>query len=137
MPLTDEHKTVNPYLVILLVILLIFANLYYLDRSSGQGYTRVRERGEPPVATDSRILGSHILLAQDRDLVVNRCRLVFRGIRQNRIQIDLCLLELDPDYSYPHLVSRQKAEQGFRLGEMTLRLKRESYHRLQLEILSP
>lgn len=89
----------------------------------------------PEFQEDSRIFDNRILLRKDKAITVNKSRLVFRGMEGNRIRLDLYLLELDPDYAYPHYISEVASRGPFRLGDTQFQLLDISRGVLQLRIV--
>lgn len=89
----------------------------------------------PEFQEDSRILENRIVLRKDKSITVNRSRLVFKGFKDEKIHLDLYLLELDPDAAYPHYISKADALKGIRLGDSSFRLLKVSKRTLQLKIV--
>ena len=59
-----------------------------------------------------------MILLKDSSVVINKSKMVFRGIKDKKIHIDLYLLELDPESAYAHHISRDDASEVLRLGDM-------------------
>ena len=89
----------------------------------------------PEFQEDSRILENRIVLRKDKSITVNKSRLVFKGFKDNKIHLDLYLLELDPDAAYPHYISKADAFKGIRLGDSSFRLLKVNKGTLQLKIV--
>jgi hypothetical protein len=60
-------------------------------------------------------------------------KLTYRGIRGDRIMLDVTLLDLDPGYAYRRDIDIRSAERGFWLAEKYFRLL--SARRSVLEIM--
>jgi len=63
-----------------------------------------------------------IIIPAGEDVIVGKLKLHFRGYSDNKIHIDLSLLELDPDSIYPRSISKKEAEKGFALGGRSFKL---------------
>ncbi|WDP90344.1 MAG: hypothetical protein HUN04_11810 [Desulfobacter sp.] len=136
MPLTDRNRTLSPVLVFLLVIIPLFIGLYYWTVPSKPGVLIRMNNGQAVVhfVSTSKTIDDTVFLARDQALVMNGCKLIFRGIRDGEIRIDLIQLELDPESVYPQYLSIKKAESGFRLADSRFSLLSGNKSRLKLKI---
>ena len=89
----------------------------------------------PEFQEDSRIFDQRIVLRKDKSITVNRSRLVFKGVKDDLIHMDVFLLELDPDYAYPHYISQSDTKKLIRLGDSTFQVLKISRGALQLKIV--
>ena len=89
----------------------------------------------PEFQENSRILDRRIVLKKDKGIFINQSRLVFKGFKDEKIHLDLYLLELDPDAAYPHYISKADARRGIRLGDSRFQLLKVSKGTLQLKIM--
>ncbi|HCY87277.1 MAG TPA: hypothetical protein DHV36_19245 [Desulfobacteraceae bacterium] len=89
----------------------------------------------PEFQEDSRIFDRRIVLRKDKSITVNRSRLVFKGVKDDLIHMDVYLLELDPDYAYPHYISQSDPQKLIRLGDSTFQFLKISRGTLQLKIV--
>lgn len=135
MPLADKTRSMTPLFVFLLIVIPLFAGLYFLEPNQTTVLHDVRGSA---VATDDRpgsgILGNRLTLMREQGVTINKHRLVFRGIHGRGIRIDLFLLELDPESAYPQYLTPEKARQGFTMAEVRLFLLWVSQRRLKLRI---
>lgn len=95
----------------------------------------VQRMAMPEFQEDSKIFDSRIVLRKDKSITVNNSRLVFKGLKDKKIHLDVYLLELDPESAYPHYISKADAFKGIRVGDATFRLLKVSNRTLQLEIV--
>lgn len=135
-PLTDKNRTLAPALVFILLIVPLFIGLYFWMVPSRPGVLIRMSDGQAVVhfVKTSRIIDNTVFLARDQGLALNGCRLVFKGIRDGQLWIDLFQLELDPGYAYPQFVSIKKAKSGFRLAGKRFCLVSAHNSRLKLKM---
>ena len=84
---------------------------------------------------NAMVMNGRIVLNKDKSVTINRIRLVFKGLKDKTIHIDVCLLEFDPETSYPHFFSKADARKGFCVGDLKFQLLRVSTKILQLKII--
>jgi len=89
----------------------------------------------PEFQEDSRIFDKRIMLRKDKSVTLNKSKLVFKGIKDKMIHLDVYLLELDPEAAYPHYISKADALKGIRLGDSRFQLLKVSKKTLQLKIV--
>jgi hypothetical protein len=77
-------------------------------------YRRRAEAAQPH--RKSMVLADRAIMMKDEAVTINRTRLVFRGLQDGDIHLDLYLLDLDPQYPYLKKIPRRDARKGFRLG---------------------
>ncbi|MCG8634305.1 MAG: hypothetical protein MI863_10785 [Desulfobacterales bacterium] len=82
----------------------------------------------------STVLEDRVILVKGEPVTANRCRLVFKGIEEGRILLDLYLLELDPEYAYAQNISKTAAKEGVRLGDAEYQLISVNGRILKLKI---
>ena len=78
------------------------------------------------------VMTDRIVLIRDEAAEVDRIRMVYRGIEDDRILLDVYLLDLDPAYPYSRRISVAEAEKGIRIGPRGYRLKSVSRKSLVL-----
>lgn len=109
---------------------------YFADWKDPGFFTDTDQRQViPEFQEDSRAFGRRILLRKDKGIIVNKSRLVFKGVADHKIRLDVYLLELDRDYPYPHYISTDEAAGPFRLGDTRFQLLKVSGGSLQLEVV--
>ena len=60
---------------------------------------------------------NRLLLVKNQGVRIDETRLVYRGIQDGSLVIDLFILALDPHYGYPHHIGEEKAQKGFSIGD--------------------
>lgn len=134
MPVSNKTRSLAPFFVFLLIVIPLFAGLYFLEPPSNNVYQGVRERNAPvSYAPTTGIAGDRVTLMRGEAVVINRHRLVYRGITDQGIRIDLFLLELDPDYAYPQVLTKKQAKAGFRMADTRFTLQSVNRNRLKLK----
>ncbi len=100
----------------------------------GDQGTKYEYAPDLPIVSKERVL-----LAKDNKIIIDRTCIVFKNLKKDMVEIDLYLLELDPDVPYSLTFLKKDMNKGIRLGnnrfrlisvnEKKLKLKRlESYH---------
>ncbi len=89
----------------------------------------------PEFQEDSKILDNRIIFRKNKSISVNNSRLVFKGLKDDMIHLDLYLLELDPEFAYPQYISTADAFNGIRLGDSTFKLLKVNKRTLELKIV--
>jgi hypothetical protein len=89
----------------------------------------------PEFQEDSRILDQRIVLRKNKSITVNKNKLVFKGFKDERIHLDVYLLELDPEYAYSHYISTADTHKTIRLGDSIFQFLAVDKGVLQLKIV--
>jgi hypothetical protein len=136
-PLTSIYKSFS----ILLVLFLVSVPIFVSQSVSSSGTTRlsqrtIRSKTNTNFIQHSQILKGKVVLEKDESLTINNCRLVFRGVEDKIIHLDLYLLELDPEYPYPQHISKAAALEGIRMGDSEFQLISVDKKTLKLKINS-
>lgn len=116
-PLAKHKKSMTLMALMTLATLLVLGSIYWIRPQGNPLFEGVRERkADTDLSIRSRVQGDQVLLVRDSSLVLDDCRLEYKGIRDEMVCIDLYLLELDPETPYHHFISESYAGQGFRMG---------------------
>ena len=135
-PKPDKIAVISILIILFLISIPGVYAYYAMDGGRARFLTDTgQSRVVPEFQEASRSFNNRILLRKDKAFTVNKSRLVFRGIEDEKVRLDVYLLELDPEYAYPHYISTAKAGQEFQLGETRFRVLKMSRGTLQLEIL--
>ncbi len=105
-----------------LPMILVFMGLVYYLVAFAFHPERENIRATIDSSTIQPAFGRHIILPHGRTQTIGGLQLTFQGIQSDCLLIDVTLPDLDPDYVYHHRVPRQKAEKGFRLAHMNVRM---------------
>lgn len=134
MPLTNKARFPAILIMLFLTTVPLFTGIYLADPGTTSTlFEGVRQRkAQTILGKRSRVIGEKVYLLRDRELTVNNCKLIFKGIRDRRIRFDAFLLELDPEYAYPHIISIPDAKTGFRVGTTRFSLVSASKSKLTL-----
>ncbi len=123
-------------LIILFLISIPGFYAYYSTENKNTDFSQVTQRRAiPEFQEDSKIFNSRIVLRKDKSIVVNKSRLVFKGVKDQMVHLDVYLLELDPEYAYPHYISKSDVHKNIRLGNSTFQLLKVGKRTLQLNIV--
>jgi len=82
-----------------------------------QEAAKLREPIKLSSATNQRVV-----LMKNEPLTIDRTRLVYRGLDEDSVQVDLYLLDLDHEYAYPRRIPRSAEGKLLKLGGHNYRL---------------
>lgn len=123
MPFTTKYRLPAMLFCLFLTTLPLFVGIYFSDPDTGGIFQGVsRKKAELHTTPGSRVSDDKVLLLKDSGLIVNNCRLVYKGYTDKMIHLDIYLLELDPKTPYPRRISKPEAVSGVRLGDSEFRL---------------
>lgn len=87
---------------------------------------RERQRLKPPDTVN-------ISLGLDQEIQIGKNKLVFKGIENKILYLELFILELDPEAGYPRAIPISKARGGIQLGDHFYVLKSAGKSRIRLK----
>lgn len=96
-------------------------------------YQRRAEAAQPP--RKSMVTANQAILMIGEAVTVNRTRLVYQGVQDGTLHLDLYLLDLDSKYPYRKQIPREAAREEFRLGSGRYQLVAANRKALTLKIL--
>ena len=136
MSLTRNQKRVSSFFLV--IALMTFAALFYRAFTENpdarlREYRRRAEAAQPP--RKSVVTADRVILMTGAAVTVNRTRLVYRGVRDGTLHLDLYLLDLDSKYPYPKQIPKSAAREEFRLGSGRYQLLTANRKALTLKIL--
>jgi len=135
-PKIDKISSISMLIIFLLISLPCFYVYYYTDwRNESFSQDVAQTQVTPEFQEESRIYHNRIVLRKDKSITVNKNRLVFKGLKDKMIHLDVYLLELDSEYAYPHYISKADGYKRFRLGDSTFQLLKVDRGALQLKII--
>ena len=137
MALTRHQKIVSSFF--LAIALTTLASLLYraftMDHTARQReYSRRAQAAQPP--RKSMVTAGRVILMRGETVTVNRTRLVYLGLKDGAIHLDLYLLDLDSKYPYPKQIPKTVARKEFRLGPGRYQLLTVNGKALTLKILN-
>ncbi len=98
----------------------------YYRATTGGFEERLKEHRQRAEATQSAekttVPGDRVVLIKDEPLVMGRVKLVYRGVSDDRIHLDIYLLDLDPAYPYPRHLTKDEAGKSIHIGSRFYRL---------------
>jgi len=123
-------------ILIILFALVAGVYAYHLTSKNDPIFEDITSRQVvPEFQENSRIIDKRVLLRKNKSITVNKNRLVFKGVKDKTIHLDVYFLELDPEYAYPHYISKADAHKKIRLGDSTFQFLKVSKGALQLKII--
>jgi len=136
MALTRRQQMVSSFFLV--IALMTFVSLIYgaFTRNPDdrmREYRRRAEAAQPP--RKSMVSVDRVILMKGEAVTVNRTRLVYQGVQDGTIHLDLYLLDLDSKYPYPKQIPKSAAREGFRLGPGRYQLLTANRKALTLRIL--
>ena len=134
MPNSNRWLTIR-YIFFILGIPFIIA--YYVSTDSyKERYKNWNKRTEEVrLPYHSKVTAEQVLLLKDEKVVVDRTCLVFKNANDKEIQLDLYLLDLDPEQSYPLCILKKNPKKEFWLGNTKYRVVSVNKRSLKLKIL--
>jgi hypothetical protein len=63
-----------------------------------------------------------ITLLRDTRIRLGNLAITYRGVENDRLRLDVVVLDLDPQYAYRHAIALDEAGRGFRLAGTNLKL---------------
>lgn len=110
---------------ILVCLAIPFGIIYYVStpnyKAKYQGW--IKSSREAGVPSFSRVSDTQVMLVKDDRVTLGKTSLVFRGVRDNQVHIDLYLLELDSVRPYPMHFSKNSTDKIIRLGDISFTLQ--------------
>ena len=130
-------------LIVLLPLVIVFGIAFYNSATSDvkpyqlfkdKYYTQnplARHQSQAPAA---QIQTDQVFLNKNEKTFLNKTCLVFKGFDHGKINLDLYVLELDPDMPYALQLSKESLGQGIWLGDSLYKLVSVKKNKLHLKI---
>jgi hypothetical protein len=135
-PKIDKISIISMSIIFSLIYIMGFYAYYFTDwKTDSFSQEVVQGQVIPEFQEESRIIDNRILLRKNKSITVNKNRLVFKGLKDKMIHLDVYFLELDPEYAYPHYISKTDVHKRIRLGDSIFQLLKVSKGVLQLKIV--
>jgi len=116
---------------------IVGALLYFLLGTSDPEYYWRPQSPTGPMDYKDAVFGERIVLEADRDCLLEKLKLVYRGVEAGKIRVEVTQLELDASYAYKHRIPIKQAKKGIQLGGRYFRLVSWGRSRISLELLVP
>ncbi|CAB5111829.1 hypothetical protein D3OALGA1CA_5725 [Olavius algarvensis associated proteobacterium Delta 3] len=135
----DERRLRWPARLFFTGVLFFIAGalLYFLLGTTDPEYYWRPQSPTGPLDYTDAVIGERIVLEAGRDCVMKKLKLVYRGVEDGRIRVEVTLPELDSSYAYVHRIPLKKAKKGVRLGGRYFRLVSWGRLRISLELIAP
>ena len=100
------------------------ASLYLITVSAAPVDRPASAAAAPRVQTvvDPDASRVNVVLQRDAPLRLDQVDIIYRGVENRKLRLDVIVLELDPQYAYRHAIDLDEARRGFRLAEIDLQL---------------
>ncbi len=82
----------------------------------------------------NQIPTDQVFLQKNKKIFINKACLVFKGVNNGKINLDLYVLELDPDIPYPLSLTKESLNKGVWLGDSLYKLISVKKNKLRLRI---
>lgn len=121
--------------IFLLIAIVFFVSHYLSNSSENKLFQRVRQsKASTDFTQYSKVSKDNVFMVKDSSVTINKCKLVFMGIEDKNIHLDLYLLDLDPQCVYHQIIPKAAAIEGFRLGDSEYQLISVNKKVLKLKI---
>ncbi len=129
------------WLAILFIIFCLsipFAIMYYMStpkfKTKYAGWQK--NNSEAGIPSESKVSDQRMILIKDQRVTIGKTGLVFKGVKNSRVQLDLYLLELDREKPYLQTFSDHPEAKPIRLGDISCKLESVKANVLTMEIAS-
>lgn len=122
-----ENSSAYKWVVILffsVVGIIFIVSVFYLaagnvdpDTYWGRKMTLPTSNAHPPSPSSDRVV-----LKLDQGRRIGNQIFFYRGCRDDQLQLDVIIPEIDPEYSYPFRIDLKDAKTGFGITDMRFRL---------------
>lgn len=134
----QPNRKLTASLLLLSIMAIPFLIMYYLSTDT---YRERRDAWQQSTATavqkvDSSVTAEKVTLAKNEPATVGRTSLVYKGLEKKLIQIDLYLLDLDPQQPFRVTFSKKEAKDQISIGDNKFRMISVNERFLTLEIIS-
>lgn len=110
---------------ILLCLAIPFGVTYYVStpgyKAKYQGW--VKSNREAGIPAFSKVSDNQVVLVKNDKVTIGKTCLVFKGVQDNQVQLDLYLLELDAARPYPMHFPENAKNRIIRLGDISYTLQ--------------
>lgn len=136
----QPNRKLSATLLLLLILAIPFVLIYYLSTDFYKRRAEQWQPNNPPAATGqayrSRVDSEQVILQKDERMDLGKTSLVFRGMENRMIQIDMYLLDLDPDESFRLKFSKKEAKKEISIGDNKYQLVSVNDRYINLKITS-
>jgi len=126
-------------LIFLVIVLVTVTSLLYRSLPENPQGRRGGPRSQVEATQPQRksmLTADRVVMMKGEDVTVKRTRLVYKGLLDGAICLDMFLLDLDPQYPYPKQIPQAAAREGFRLGSGLYQLVTVNQKAITLKIIN-
>lgn len=122
--LSSEKNTWSTPLLITVLIVCVLGTLYITSSylSSQQASMARRDLRYTPTPLQSTGPPDQVVVPRNEKFVIGRNCLVFKGVENRTVILDLYLLDMDPEQAYEKRFPKKEAKEAMKLGSDTYRL---------------
>ncbi|CAD7844656.1 MAG: hypothetical protein [Olavius algarvensis Delta 4 endosymbiont] len=134
-PTRRQRVVSSVFLMIVLVTVtsLIYRALPGNPQANRDAYRNPAEATQP--LHKSMLTADRVVMMKGEVVTVKRTRLIYKGLLDGAICLDMFILDLDPQYPYPKQIPQTAAREGFRLGPGQYQLVTVNHNALTLKII--
>ncbi len=138
----NQNRPINAILILLPFVILFAIGYYKSANSVVKPYQVFRDKSynhnplhqHQPKTQSNLVSTAQIHLQKDKKIIINKTCLVFKGISHGVINMELYLLELDPEVSYLLSFSKESLQEGVWVDNAQYRLVSVKKNTLRLTI---
>jgi hypothetical protein len=123
-----KHRMLG--IIFFLLLGSLFIGLFYIVQKGYQRQQRSVSQHKTPAAKQNN--DSNIVLFKGQVKSVGKIKLIYRGYKQKKINIDVIIPELDPKTTYRHSIDETEVKRGIRISDENFTLISSSKSKLQL-----
>ncbi len=104
------------------------------DEYQNRDDQRIQQNREAGVSSKSKISSGQLLLVKNEKIEIDKTSIVFKGLADNTVKMEIYLLELDPQVPYPLKFNKQSVSDGIWIGNVLYQLVSVKDNLLRLRI---
>jgi len=135
-PTRRQQMVSSIFLVIGSIAVMVLLYRTLPENTQGRrGEYQSRVEAAPPQGK-SMLTTDRVVMMKGEDVTVKRTRLVYKGLSDGAICLDMFILDLDPQYPYSKQIPKAAAQEGFRLGSGLYQLVTVNQKAITLKIIN-
>ncbi|MCP3871564.1 MAG: hypothetical protein GY699_00195 [Desulfobacteraceae bacterium] len=136
MPFSSQKKSLGIILIFTPLVIAFAIAFYNSAKNPVKPYFRFKNKFRNVIDESLPSLPSdQVILEKDIKKIIGKTGLVFKGLSQGAIHIELYLLEFDSDMPYPKKFTKEAARDGIWIDNVQLQLVKVKENKLRLKIL--
>lgn len=135
---SSEKKSKLPVFTIITVLTFAFMAIYFVSTDTYRLQSEARQKRIRAINSTSELMkkNGQIVLQRDVRKDIGRTSLIYKGIEDEKIVVDLFLLDLDSQQGYLKRIDKEQAKMEFDLGRVKYSLISANKNYLTMKILS-